>query len=155
MQDAPAARFAICLVETASSELLFLRRAPDRRLGAGQWGFPAGHIEAGETPEACARRELAEEIGTAHTVIELARLGPLRDSFYGGIYEIHLFHYRWQGGEVALNHEHTDYAWLAPGAHRSLDVMAGVDEDIRLLDVWPLNQLNPERLPARLRGGSA
>ena len=31
--------------------------------GHGNWGFPKGHIERGEAPEAAARREVGEEAG--------------------------------------------------------------------------------------------
>ncbi len=147
----PRARFSICVIEDAASRLLFLLRADDRPLAPGKWGFPAGHIEDGETAEACARREMREEIGDAHIVTELQRLGPLRDTLWGGIYELHLFHYRWHGGTVRLNHEHVNHAWLGPGEHLGLTVMDGIDEDIRLLHVWPLDKLNAAKLPAALR----
>ncbi len=148
----PRARFSICLVEDDDSQLLFLKRAPDRELGPDKWGFPAGHIEPGESPEECARRELGEEIGTDHQLIELARLGPRRDSLFGGIYEVHLFHYRWVRGQVTLNDEHTAYRWLTMHDYRGLDVMRGVDEDIRLLNLWPLECLHLDKIPTHLGG---
>lgn len=131
--------------------LLFLRRAPDRALGPGKWGFPAGHIETGETPEACAWRELAEEIGGVHQVDLHAQRGPVRDTCYGGRYEIHLFHLHWQGGTIMLNHEHTAFAWIAAAEYSGLDVMDGVDEDLWLLEVWPRAVLNQSRLPPSMR----
>ena len=151
MQQAQAtARFSICLVEDADKRLLFVKRAPDDALGAGKWGFPAGHIENGESPIECALREMHEEIGSDHEIEQLNLLGPIRDTFYGGRFEIHLFHYRWTSGTVVLNNEHTEYAWVAANAFKNLDVMLGVEEDIVLLGIWPSDIFDPSRLPARL-----
>jgi 8-oxo-dGTP diphosphatase len=51
--------------------LLLAHRFPDSHL-PDLWEFPGGKIHTGETPEACAVREVAEEIG-----IEIEILAPL------------------------------------------------------------------------------
>lgn len=57
--------------------LLLTRRALSLRSHAGQWAMPGGRIDAGETPEQAALRELAEEVGL---VLEAdAVLGRLDD----------------------------------------------------------------------------
>jgi 8-oxo-dGTP pyrophosphatase MutT (NUDIX family) len=43
--------------------LLLTRRAATLRDHAGQWALPGGRIDSGESPEAAALRELAEETG--------------------------------------------------------------------------------------------
>ena len=42
--------------------LLLTRRSAHLRKHAGQWALPGGRIDAGETPEQAALRELAEEV---------------------------------------------------------------------------------------------
>jgi mutator protein MutT len=43
--------------------LLLTRRAGELRSHAGQWALPGGRIDAGESPEQAALRELHEEVG--------------------------------------------------------------------------------------------
>jgi len=140
-------RFSINIVEDNLSRLLFLKRSADAGLGPGLWGFPAGHIKPGEKPEDCALRELREEIGTVFTINNMAAIGPVRDSYYGGIYEIYLYHHHWLDGEVRLNHEHTQYAWVDRNSYKNYPVMDGIDEDIRYFDIWPEHYLHKEKLP--------
>lgn len=40
--------------------------------GDGDWGFPGGHLEYGETPEDCVRREVKEETGLTIKTIRTA-----------------------------------------------------------------------------------
>ena len=139
-------RFAINLLENRANELLLLKRAADAEIGPGLWGVPAGRIEPGESPEQCSRRELKEEIGDDCTLDKVGAIGPFRDTLYGGVYEIFLFHYRWRTGTVTLNPEHTDYAWVKKEDYRNYAVVDGVDEDILYAGIWPREYLNADKL---------
>ena len=46
-----------------NAALILTRRSAQLRNHAGQWALPGGRIDAGETPEQAALRELAEEVG--------------------------------------------------------------------------------------------
>jgi 8-oxo-dGTP pyrophosphatase MutT (NUDIX family) len=53
------------------------RRAAGLRAHQGQWALPGGRLDAGETPETAALRELSEEVGLR--LAPEAVLGPLDD----------------------------------------------------------------------------
>lgn len=66
--------------------LLLIRKK--RGLGAGKINGPGGRLEPGETPEACAEREVREEL--LISPLDLERMGELRFQFLDG-YGIHVF----------------------------------------------------------------
>ncbi|GIL18309.1 MAG: NTP pyrophosphohydrolase [Oligoflexia bacterium] len=51
--------------------LILVGQRPENHSLAGQWEFPGGKIESGETPEQALVRELQEELGIEATVGEL------------------------------------------------------------------------------------
>ena len=66
---------ALAVVVQGGNVLLVRRRNPP---DAGLWGYPGGHVEAGETALAAAARELAEETGVlAGPVAYLANLDTI------------------------------------------------------------------------------
>ena len=54
---------AVCLIIEKSSKFLFTRQSLQAPRGRGNWGFPGGHIESGESVEEAVKREAVEELG--------------------------------------------------------------------------------------------
>jgi ADP-ribose pyrophosphatase YjhB (NUDIX family) len=108
----------------------------DRR-GRLVWSLPKGHVEAGETPEATAVREIAEETGIEGRVI--APLGTIDFWFVAEGRRIHktVHHFLLlaQGGELSdADVEVVEVAWVP------LDELADrleYDDERRLVDQVP------------------
>lgn len=89
------------------------------RYGAGNWGFPKGHVEQGETDVVAAQREVAEETGIP---VEKQRLLPgfEDDTDYrfrrGHVLvekDVRFFLLESATKDVKLSHEHSGFAWLS------------------------------------------
>jgi 8-oxo-dGTP diphosphatase len=102
------------------------------RPGYGDWTFPKGKREPGETDEECALREVREETGL---MCELERELPstaYRDS-RGREKTVRYWRLRVVGGELAFTHEVDAARWVSLGVaaklltyERDLDVLRAV-----------------------------
>ena len=110
-------------VLTRDHETFLVRRARGRPL-RGQWEFPGGKIEFGESPIEALRRELREELGFP--------LGtPTLFGVYSHVYRIQgrrvhyiLLAYR-QAVPSGSVQERPDARWFGRGPLRTLRVVAG------------------------------
>lgn len=86
---------------------------------AGNWEFPGGKIELGESPEAALARELHEELG-----IE-AEVGPLKfvdTHTYGKTGILFLFYeVKYWKGQVKTQ-QHLDLRWVTPKELAQLEI---------------------------------
>ena len=62
----------LCYIERDGCYLMMHRIKKDQDENAGKWIGIGGHLEAGETPEECIRREALEETGLKLTGLKLA-----------------------------------------------------------------------------------
>jgi 8-oxo-dGTP diphosphatase len=110
---------AAALVDSDGRVLIAQR--PDGKQLAGQWEFPGGKVEAGETPETALIRELEEELGIT---VKQACLAPF--VFASHTYES--FHLlmplylirRWDGEPEAR--EHKALKWVRPNDMRNYEM---------------------------------
>lgn len=88
------------------------------RYGGGNWGFPKGHVEAGENDVQAAQREVAEETGIPIGAQKLLP-GFEDDTDYrfrrgSTLVEKDVRFFLVEAGvrDVKISHEHSGYAWL-------------------------------------------
>ena len=102
---------AAALVDSDGRVLIAQR--PEGKSLAGQWEFPGGKVEPGETPEVALIRELEEELGI---VVKQACLAPFvfashtYDDFHL-LMPLYLIR-RWEGEPV--EREHKALKWVRP-----------------------------------------
>jgi 8-oxo-dGTP diphosphatase len=112
MTDKPLLLVAAAALVDADGRVLICQRPEGKQL-AGLWEFPGGKVEAGETPEACLIRELAEELGIAATHACLAPFVFASHDYEGFhlLMPLYLLR-RWEGRVTAK--EHKALAWVKP-----------------------------------------
>lgn len=91
------------------------------RYGGGNWGFPKGHVEAGETDLQAAQREVEEETGIPFAAQRILD-GFEDDTDYrfrrGRVLvekDVRFFLIESSTRDVKLSHEHSAFAWLPYG----------------------------------------
>ena len=78
--------------------------------GGGTWSFPGGHVDEGESAEACALRELEEETGLR--AVSPRRVGESEDVFPDGSYYRTIFvRVDWAGGNPAVREPEACARW--------------------------------------------
>jgi mutator protein MutT len=90
--------------------LLITRRPPETHLG-GLWEFPGGKCQAGETPEACAEREVLEEVGVGCRAV--ARRSIIEFTYPERTVRLYPIDCEYQGGGPRPI-QVSDWAWVRP-----------------------------------------
>jgi mutator protein MutT len=106
----------VAAVVERNGRFLVCQRPAHKRHG-GLWEFPGGKLEAGETVEGAARRELAEELGVPVRSCgeQLFVIGDPGSPFVIEFHPVEI-----QGEPVCL--EHTALTWVTVSAMLSLDL---------------------------------
>ncbi|MBU6321246.1 MAG: NUDIX domain-containing protein, partial [Patescibacteria group bacterium] len=137
--------------EGGARTYLITKRAPHKKAWPGKWTVPGGGMQVDdyineektfaneESPqwynavEKTLRREIREEVG-----LEVSDIGYLLDVAFirpDGIPAIVLsFYCQYASGEVALDEDATEYAWITAAEVGDYELIQGIDHEITLVE---------------------
>ena len=109
--NSPPTQAASCVIKDAAGRLLLIKRANSPQ--QGRWSLPGGRVEAGETLEVTAAREVAEETGLDVQIIR--KLGSVNLGIDEGYnYEVHHFLAQVVAGDLKAGDDAADVGWFTP-----------------------------------------
>ena len=106
--------------------------------GPGRWSLPGGGLGRREDPQACARREMREELGCALDQVELA--AQFDETLHGAPHRAFVFTARFAGEPRVDGREVVEGGWFA------LDALPA---DLVSFATYRLERVFPERLEQR------
>ena len=111
----------LVVVLNSQERALILKRSDEVGYAAQRWSIPGGHIQEDETHEQGAIRETKEE-----TNLNVSNLEHIKS-----LNRLHFYVAHGYTGDLEINFEHTDTAWVA---HEDLDKYDIVEETKSILD---------------------
>lgn len=100
----------VCALIVDKGLVLVCQRGPGQKL-AGQWEFPGGKVDPGESPEIALMREIREEL-----TLDIALQQPspwFPHQYPWGDMQMQAFLATITGGQLTLT-EHSQFLWVAP-----------------------------------------
>ena len=124
MEDSKESRYkgAVATIFDSKGRVLILLRGAGAHWMPLHWGAPGGLIEPGESPKDAVTREVEEE--TTLKVTNLVRLY---------VSETDIVHFATKDyvGDVQLDYEHDDFAWVYPEELTNYNIVPGMQQSVQ------------------------
>jgi 8-oxo-dGTP diphosphatase len=120
-------RCAGAVIRDDDGRLLLVRRGHEP--ARGSWSLPGGRVEAGETLEAAAAREVREETGLTVSIGEQMTVVDVMG------YTVHDFAATVTGGRLGAGDDASDVRWCMPAEVAGMTLSPGLLDELRRMRV--------------------
>jgi 8-oxo-dGTP pyrophosphatase MutT (NUDIX family) len=111
-----------------NDRILILKRSELVRTHKEKWAGVSGYIEAGETAELTAYKEIREETGLSDSEVELIRKGePVHVQDGSRVWVVHPFLFKTDTDKITIDWEHTEYRWIPPKELKNYNFVVFLD----------------------------
>jgi len=117
------------LIENADGKILILRRA-NTDFGQGDWCLPGGKVDYGQTIEEALSREIMEELSQKLVFAEFFFYQDSLPLVPGEPHFINFYFHCQVTGEMRLNEESSEFAWIGPADTPRYTIVFRNDEAI-------------------------
>lgn len=147
IQNKELHRIVASAIITKDGKFLITKRSPNKKMFPSLWTVPGGGIEVSDYEntlksnsdcwyfalEKSLQREVLEE-----TAVEIGKINYLLDLAFirpDGVPVITLsFYCNWKSGEVKINEESTDYAWVTFEEAKNYEFCPGLLGELEMVD---------------------
>ena len=123
------------VITNKEESILLLKRNPHRKSYPKKWCTVSGIIEKKESPEECALREVKEELGKDGKFTLIRQGEPFLDKQAEGEWQVYPFLFKYNSGAITLNNENTQYTWVDLDQLGKFDIVPGVYDDLKGLNI--------------------
>lgn len=117
------------LIENSEGRILLLRRARTEH-GQGKWCLPGGKIDYGQTVEAALAKEIREETSLQLLAADFFFFQNSLPLHPGGMHCLNFYFHCRVSGDLKLNAESSEYAWIGPAEISNCNIVFRNDEAI-------------------------
>jgi len=121
------------IIPNTEGKVLILKRH-NSEYAAGQWCLPGGKVDYGDTVEETVVKELREETALTCTSMNFLFFQNSLPLTEGKMHCINLYFECTAEGEIALNEESSEYAWIGPSELAKFDI--AFRHDLGLIRYW-------------------
>lgn len=125
------------IIKNAQGKVLILKRS-NSEYAADQWCLPGGKVDYNETIEQSIAKELREETSLECTSAKFLFLQDSIPAIQGKMHCINLYFECEIAGDVLINDESSDFAWIGPSDLENYQIV--FRHDIGLIRFWQENK---------------